>query len=300
MIYRAHYDEEAERWYYDLRSRDELASIGLIIVDECSMVDRPLARDLLSFAIPILTIGDPAQLLPIKGPGYFMAEPPDAMLTEIHRQAAENPILRLADSIRRGNALPCAGYRAGEALQVIGDAGNPDDFDVTLVGLNETRRRENRTLRHHFGFARLSADDVPPQLDETLECLHNDYTVSDPVFNGSLWRVFDGKQFAVDELPVMHLTLTNEYGNTVVRVPLECFSTGRLERYPDLQQFDFGYALTVHKAQGSEWPAVRLFNEAPAFRDKSRQWQQRWLYTGCTRARDRLTIVNYYGVHATK
>jgi exodeoxyribonuclease-5 len=297
LIYRAYPDpEDPDRVIYDLRDKEELEGIKLIVVDECSMVGRKLARDLLSFDIPVLAIGDPAQLPPIAGPGYFMGEPPDAMLTEIHRQAANNPILKLADQIRRGEPLPRAGYRAGDALQIINHPGNPDDFDVTLVGLNDTRRGENRMMRHHFGFARVSAGAVPPQIGETLVCFRNDYTVQDNVFNGSLWQVIDGELFELDDqLPTMQLTLNNEYGATSVQVPLECFFEGRFEHYPDLQQFDFGYCLTVHKAQGSEWNAVRLFNEAYAFRDKSAEFRRRWLYTGMTRARERLTIVSYCG-----
>ena len=65
------------------------------MIDECSMVDAELARDLLSFGKPILVLGDPFQLPPVKGGGYFTESPPDVMLTEIHRQAEDNPIIRL-------------------------------------------------------------------------------------------------------------------------------------------------------------------------------------------------------------
>ena len=52
-------------------------------------------------------------------------------------------------------------------------------------------------------------------------------------------------------------------------------------------EFDYGYALTVHKAQGSQWDDVLLFDESYAFREH----RARWLYTGLTRAAKRLTIV---------
>ncbi len=71
---------------------------SLIVIDECSMVDAELARDLLSFGKPILVLGDPFQLPPVKGGGYFTDAAPDVMLTEIHRQAEDNPIIRLARS----------------------------------------------------------------------------------------------------------------------------------------------------------------------------------------------------------
>ena len=55
----------------------------------------------------------------------------------------------------------------------------------------------------------------------------------------------------------------------------------------DSDEFDFGYALTVHKAQGSQWDDVTLFDESFAFREH----RARWLYTGVTRAAKRLTLV---------
>jgi exodeoxyribonuclease V len=291
LIYRATFDPDSETWSYDRRERGELGDLRLIIVDEASMVDNGLARDLLSYRIPILVIGDPAQLPPINGPGYFMAGEPDVMLTEIHRQAAENPILRLADRIRRGGQLPRAGYSAnGGSLQIVNSQTEPGDFDVTLVGLNRTRRRQNRILRHHFGFARRSQRKLPPQPLEMLVCLHNDYRVNAPVFNGSLWQVDTVAPYDHDgNLPILQLTLQNEYSKTTVRVPEECFTEGCFEFYRGLQQFDYGYCLTVHKAQGSEWGSVLLFNEANRLRGGDPKC---WLYTGITRAREQLTIVD--------
>jgi exodeoxyribonuclease-5 len=122
LIYDARYDEQRRRYRYQLKSKAALSDIKLIIVDECSMVNDVLAKDLLSFGIPVLPIGDPAQLPPVKGASYFMAGAPDVMLTEIHRQALENPILRLANQIRAGGRLPPAGYRAGDALRISQDA----------------------------------------------------------------------------------------------------------------------------------------------------------------------------------
>jgi exodeoxyribonuclease V len=180
------------------------------------------------------------------------------------------------------------GYRAGGVLHITKEAGEPDAFDATLVGRNDTRQHQNCIMRRRLGFAN---DSERPLLGETFVCLRNDYTVHDPVFNGSVWqavRVAPAFEFD-DELRVLRLDLKNEYGKTQVCVPAECFSEQRFDPYPNLQQFDFGYALTVHKAQGSEWESVRLFNEAKYFRVHAR----RWLYTGITRARERLTIVDY-------
>ena len=56
----------------------------------------------MSFGVPVLVLGDPAQLPPIQGGGYFTEAEPDAMLTEVHRQAFDNPIVRLSMDVRAG------------------------------------------------------------------------------------------------------------------------------------------------------------------------------------------------------
>jgi exodeoxyribonuclease-5 len=297
LIYDARYDEQRRRYRYQLKSKAALADIKLIIVDECSMVNDVLAKDLLAFGIPVLPIGDPAQLPPVKGASYFMAAAPDIMLTEIHRQALENPILRLSNQIRAGGRLPPVGYQAGDALRISQDA-DAAAFDVVLVGRNDTRHVENRRLRVLHGFCRRSnAHATDPQVGETVVCLHNDYTVHEPVWNGSQWTIADLDYGSVrvsddTELEIAALKLRDRWnGTSAVRVPLACFGT--TEPPPvhglGLQLFDYGYALTVHKAQGSEWPAVLLVNEARCFREHA----ARWLYTAITRASERLTILDY-------
>lgn len=76
-----------------LKPKDDLRQYSLIVIDECSMVNEEMGRDLLSFGIPVLVLGDPAQLPPVSGGGYFTSQDPDFMLTEVHRQAADSPIL---------------------------------------------------------------------------------------------------------------------------------------------------------------------------------------------------------------
>jgi exodeoxyribonuclease-5 len=293
LIYLLIEDEETGELKFGLRPREDLDRVGMIVIDEASMVDQDLARDLLSFGIPILVIMDPFQLPSIGNGGSFFAHAkPDAMLTQIHRQAADNPILRLAHQIRRGKSLPKPGYRAGDALRITNGDFDPNDFDVELCGLNETRHRYNRHSRRHFGFARGSSNRLPPQKGETVVCLANDYTIKEPVFNGTTWEVISTEPTDDRRVPTIELRLRSKYDGkttTTVRVALECFNEHKLLRYYGLQQFDFGYCLTVHKAQGSEWSRVLLINEARFFRAEA----ARWLYTGITRAEKKLTIADY-------
>ena len=69
------------------------------------MVDEELGRDLLSFGKKVLVLGDPAQLPPVKGGGFFTEAEPDVMLTEVHRQAADNPIIRLSMTCAKAGRL---------------------------------------------------------------------------------------------------------------------------------------------------------------------------------------------------
>ena len=89
LIYRARESGE-EIPSFDLWYDAPALKAELIIIDECSMVDAELGRDLLSFGVPLLVLGDPAQLPPISGGGLFTEAEPDAMLTEVHRQAQDD------------------------------------------------------------------------------------------------------------------------------------------------------------------------------------------------------------------
>jgi exodeoxyribonuclease V len=88
----------------------------LIIVDECSTVDADVAKDLLSYQIPVLTLGDPFQLPSIDGIEFFMKAKPDATLTEVLRQEKNSPILELAARVRQNLNLKCGRYGDSEIL----------------------------------------------------------------------------------------------------------------------------------------------------------------------------------------
>lgn len=93
---------EMKRPRFALNPKSDAAHAKLIVLDEVSMVGEEMARDLMSFGKPILVLGDPGQLPPIQGEGAFTKTAPDIMLTEIHRQAAESAIIRLATMAREG------------------------------------------------------------------------------------------------------------------------------------------------------------------------------------------------------
>ncbi|MGA6113709.1 ATP-dependent RecD-like DNA helicase [Agrobacterium sp. CFBP2214] len=273
---------------FSINRQSPLAKAALIIIDECSMVDEQLGKDLMSFGTPILVLGDPGQLPPVSGGGFFTEQEPDYLLSEIHRQAKDNPIIHLAMDVREGREIMRGDY--GSA-QVISKSEVTQslvlDADQVLVGTNRTRRRYNQRLRELKGF---TAD--YPQSGDKLVCLRNDPAKG--LLNGSLWQVMSSSRETVK--PGINLMIRPEdddmdRGAAKIKLLKAAFEDVETEipwstrkRY---DEFDFGYALTAHKAQGSQWNNVVLFDESYAFRDS----RERWLYTAITRAAETLTIV---------
>jgi exodeoxyribonuclease V len=285
MIYRARESGE-ETPSFDLWDEAPASKARLIVIDECSMVDAELGRDLLSFGTPVLVLGDPAQLPPIQGGGFFTDAEPDAMLTEVHRQAADDPIIHLSMAVREGEWIEPGRY--GDSEVVLKDALDPARVlaaDQVLVGRNVTRRSYNARLRERRGF-----QDPLPQADDKLVCLRNNRRKG--LFNGGLWIVKERSAARSTGTIALRLKPDEGVGRAVkVTVRRECF-TGGLDDLDWIQrkrydEFDFGYVLTVHKAQGSQWDDVVLFDESFAFPES----RERWLYTGVTRAAKKLTVV---------
>src|SRR5688572_28308376 len=285
LIYRARESGE-ETPNFELWDDAPASKAKLIVIDECSMVDAELGRDLMSFGVPVLVLGDPAQLPPVQGGGFFTDVEPDAMLTEVHRQAQDDPIVRLSMQVRNRERLALGEYGLTSVVRRADfDPQRALETDQILVGRNATRRAYNGRMRERRGFT-----DPLPQTGDKLVCLRNNRKKG--LFNGGLWNVAE-KPKARRQILRLHLKADEGYSGKGVKVSVrpECFA-GRIEEL-DWQlrkkhdEFDYGYVLTVHKAQGSQWDDVVLFDESFAFPDS----RERWLYTGITRAAKRLTIV---------
>lgn len=288
LIYRAT-DSETEEPTFVLNDDSDAATAKLIVIDECSMVDEELGRDLLSFGTKVLVLGDPAQLPPIKGGGFFTEGEPDAMLTEVHRQAAGNPIIRLSMTIREGGRLERGVYGGSRVVGRDGlDPSLVTGADQVLVGMNKTRRAYNARLRQLRGFS----GDLP-QSGEKLVCLRNNRKKG--LLNGALFTVKSAgalRRGKVRMLVVPEDSAEDSDGKIQRVGVIPQFFDGTEGDIPyalrkDSDEFDYGYALTVHKAQGSQWDDVVLFDESFAFREH----RARWLYTGVTRAAKTLTLV---------
>ncbi len=292
LIYRPRGEEADEETgdvspTFSLNRSSPVSEAKLIIVDECSMVDEALGRDLLSFGTPVLVLGDPGQLPPVSGGGFFTEAEPDMMLTEIHRQAQGNPIVELARQVREGEELSHGAY--GDSL-VVSRQDVPQErvpgADQVLVGINRTRHRYNRRLREIAGF-----EEPLPCSGDRLVCLRNDPKKG--LLNGSLWTVMSAPRTVRKALSMIVQSDDDGIDRTVAKVKVlrEVFEAPEAEIAWQVRrrhdEFDFGYALTVHKAQGSQWNDVVVFDESFAFREH----RARWLYTAITRAAERVMIV---------
>jgi exodeoxyribonuclease V len=285
MIYRSRESDEGGPLFV-LNRQSPAAKADLIVIDECSMVDEELGRDLLSFGRPVLVLGDPAQLPPVKGGGFFTEAEPDVMLTEVHRQAQDNPIVHLSMQVREGGRLRPGVFGESRVIrrhQV--DAEMVMKANQVLVGLNKTRRLYNTRIRQLLGFL-----DPMPAAGEKLVCLRNDKTKG--LLNGGTWTIH-ALRTPQSDLIRMEVVPEEESRRKPVQVDvLRAFFEGAEESIPFIErrasdEFTYGYALTVHKAQGSQWNDVVLFDESFAFREH----RARWLYTGLTRAAERITVV---------
>lgn len=280
-----------------------LKDAELVVIDECSMVDADLGTDLLSYGTKVLVLGDPAQLPPVKGAGYFTGADPDLMLTEIHRQARDNPIIAMATAVREGERLERGSYGRNRVIGR-GSIGGGDvlSADQILVGLNRTRMLYNARVRELRGIAATT-----PQPGERLVCLRNDRAKG--LLNGGLWSVEEilepdrpkrgarrGRVAAPSPANAICLKLAPE-DFAGRRDPVDVkvhpyFFEGReaeleWQERRTYDEFTYGYCLTVHKAQGSQWDNVVVFDESGAFgQDRSRH-----LYTAITRAAETLTVV---------
>ena len=273
--------ENVKRPSFSINLESDLLKAKLLVVDEVSMVNEVMGEDLEGFDVPILVLGDPAQLPPVKGGGYFTNKKPDVLLTEIHRQASDSPVLALATDVREGRGLDDAASGMVVPYGTL-DIRELSEFEQVLVGTHKKRKSINAKMREHFGF--------PPGLPvsgDRLICTRNDKETG--LLNGSQWFVLDA--YPADDDDQITLIIQSADDETELTVEAHAAPFRDEEVSPWLmrkaQCFDYAYAMTVHKSQGSQFDSVCLIDESHKFRSSSRAW----LYTGITRAANRLTII---------
>jgi exodeoxyribonuclease-5 len=262
-----------EQPFFTLNLDSPLRESRLLVIDECSMVDTDMANDLLSFGCKVLVLGDPAQLPPVGGGGYFTNAEPDILLTEVHRQARTNPILDMATQIRQGKEW--AHY---DMVTYKVDPEEALAYDQIICGTNKMRRSINRRVRELLGFK-----DRLPMAGDKIVCLRNNHELG--LMNGAL---FEAEQVEEIDIPKV-IRIQLKEGPTVLAHTTPFLGDEPIDPWTrrSYNEFDFGYALTCHKSQGSQWDSVLVFDESHCFRKDAR----RWLYTAVTRAAKKLKVV---------
>lgn len=275
----------------------------LIVIDECSMVPMSMLQDLEEFGIPLIFLGDPGQLPPVqRDEDNHLLDHPDIFLTEVLRQALDSPIIQLSMKIRNGERIDNFNYP--EAKVITKRELTADDLqnaDMILVGTNAARKRVNKAMRAFFK----KTGDIDK--NEKLICTQNYWEdfIDLSLTNGTVgflenWSISEKSYFKGRvKVPTFYGEFVSETGlrkrvhiDTKFLIEEESSLTFQQElkikpRYMQPLKFTYAYAITGHKAQGSEWDNVIVFEEDfPYGEDHSR-----WLYTCVTRARKKVIIV---------
>ena len=295
--------------------------IKVVVVDEVSMLPRRMWDLLCSYDFYILACGDPEQLPPVpdgkEDPNNHVLDHPHIFLDEIMRQAQESEIIRLSMHIREGKPLltfPCQ----NEQVMIF----NRNDLnssmltwaDQVLCATNRTKAALNQQMRQAYNFL------PDTQVGDKLINVHNEWDIcsnlENPLTNGVIGKI---KQMELQEwdypywirneilrIPVLVATISgDEEDEEFTMLPFDYneIQTGKpslsgKEEYTITKRLEmaiplhahYGYAITVWKAQGSEWGKVLLMQEPgwPRLPDERR----RYMYTGITRAVDKLVVVS--------
>jgi ATP-dependent exoDNAse (exonuclease V) alpha subunit len=286
-----------------LNSESILRDAKLLVLDEVSMVGAEMARDLLAFGKPTLVLGDPGQLPPVKGEGAFDTDKPDVLLTEVHRQAGDSAIIRLATWAREGKPIPY-----GEHDEFVWKMRRSDVDASALLragqvicGRNATRMQLNLAMKQAAGFVA----PYPTGAGEKLICLRNRNDIG--LVNG-MFVSLDEIEEDGDDI-AFKATITTEDGRKVGGE-----ANGSRERFriyrghfddhlapdPDRERRDhhkkrstiecvWGWAITCHKSQGAQFQNVIVFDDGLG---RTPQDRARWLYTAITRAERGLVLLD--------
>ncbi|MGN0804951.1 MAG: ATP-dependent RecD-like DNA helicase [Candidatus Coproplasma sp.] len=285
--------------------------IKLIVVDEASMVSDEVIADVLRFGVKVLLCGDNAQLPPVNGLNSFLQNP-DFCLTQIVRQQQDNPIIKLATLAREGKPIPFGNF-GGKASVVYNRKftgkvrqGLLTRCDQIICGINNTRAKINDEVRALRGFSGL------PQSGEKLICTLNNweqyiddemrFNLVNGIIGTAIAPFYDRENFmgfmqfkpdflegnCPDALPFDTGIFENgeyryKHSDTFARFDEDGEPTGVFT----LNRFEYGYCISCHKAQGSEFDKAVVFDESYAFKED----KNRWLYTAITRAKEKLVLV---------
>lgn len=291
--------------------------LEVIIVDEVSMLPKEMWLRLLSHRIHVIACGDPFQLPPIdKDSDNHVLDHPHIFLDEIMRQAYDSEIIRFSMWIREGNPIhefPASGQQVMfvKPSQIV--TGMYDWADQILCATNAKRNAINVNMRQIKGFGPEPAiGDKIISLRNQWEFFSNGVVDPAPLTNGTIGVIQRTDRYDMSlpfwisekKIPILYTNMIDENGDVFNYIPVdytslttgEKFLTGKQEfqmrknpKCPDPPfEFAYAYGITCHKAQGSEWGKVLVYEERFPF-DKTEH--ARWAYTAATRASEKLVWV---------
>lgn len=270
----ATYDEKITRFCL----KEELdPRYELIIIDEGSMVGGNLLKDVMSFGIPVLLVGDPNQLPPVNDTTVFTHC--DYYLEEIVRQAQGSPVIYLSQEVLRGH-VSVGVY--GSCMIRKGPVSDEElcFADIVLTDTNISRSNLNDRMRKLALDFRAQAK--PVSIGDRIICRTNTNIVSSEGFS-----LTNGAQGIIRK--IKHTNSSYSLIDLVMSTPdlgeYSFIGTTRPELFPAQlrpPKVEYGYALTVHLSQGSEWPNV-IYQQS-SFIKKSA------MYTAITRAKESVLI----------
>ena len=296
------------------KPKDSLEPYEIIIVDECSMCSNELIQALLHHNVYIIFLGDPFQLPPINpADDNHLLDKPHIFLQNIHRQAQESEIIRISMDIRAQK--PLEKFNGNDVKILTGEHlvdGMYTWADQILCAKNETRIAINNQMREMLG------REGDPKDGDKVICLRNEWGTfdsnGDPLVNGTIgylqnnysrllrypYFINGGGSFEVITSDIITET-GSKFSDLSLdkrlilegKAGLDTKTKWLLGKNPKTQwmvpmEFTYGYAITTHKAQGSQWDKVLIMEENFPF---GKEEHARWLYTALTRAAQKCVII---------
>ena len=250
----------------------DTSNIDLFEIDEAGTVPMYMKNDIESRNKKIIAAGDLDQLKPVGDEPAYLVSGKIYKLTQIMRQAEGSPIIYLSQ--RAKNGLPIYNGLYGNSVLVCYEDEVTDDMlrwsGVVLCGRNKTREQITNYIRYNI----LKKTSQFPTYGEKMICRKNNWTLEEGginLTNGLTGTVlnhidpscFDGKNFRMDFLPDLtnipfsSVLVDSEYLLADHKIREEL----KKRNYDSSNKFEFGYAQTVHLAQGNQWSHGIFFEE---------------------------------------
>jgi exodeoxyribonuclease-5 len=270
-----------------------MSNIKLIVIDEGSMVPENIAKDVMSFNIPIIVLGDLAQLPPVFGLPFFLKNP-DVILTQHMRHTRDSPIYYLANKATKGEYIKPGKY--GNNCFVLEREYLNDTMllksDAVICGKNSTRNEINYHVRHDL----MKIDKDFPVVGDKMVCRQNNWKLclKNNIFliNGMVGYIkniyMDSYSSGSIDIDFQPDFFQNSYFEKI-SMDYKYLMCSDKSKYgmSRTNKFEYAYAITCHLAQGSEYDTVLIFDERMGTSD----FYNHWLYTAITRASKNLIII---------